>query len=127
MTTTTTFTLRNLLAPAAFAVATATAAAAPVVADGLGNPASYHVKYGDLDLTHPAGVNVLYSRVLSASNAVCAPFEGSGLASWQLHNACVTDAMSRAVANAKVPALSALYLEKTGRLDSQRLAMLDNR
>jgi UrcA family protein len=127
MITTTTFTLRNLLAPAAFAVMTATAAAAPAVADGLGNPLSYHVKYGDLDLTHPAGVNELYNRIQVASQEVCAPWSALELQRVQIYNACVTDAMSRAVAGFKQPALTALYLEKTGNSPSQRLAMLDNR
>jgi UrcA family protein len=127
MTTTTTFTLRNLLAPAAFAVMTATAAAAPAVADGLGDAVSDHVKYGDLDLTHPAGVNELYNRIRMASKVVCAQLSGRELVDVQLYNACFTSAMSHAVADVKQPALTALYLEKTGNSHSQRLAMLDNR
>ena len=127
MTTMTTFTLRNLLAPAAFAVMAATAVAAPAVADGLGDAVSDHVKYGDLDLTHPAGVNVLYNRIRLASKAVCAQLSGRELVDVQLYNACFTNAMSHAVADVKQPALTALYLEKTGNSHSQRLAMLDNR
>ena len=127
MTTMTTFTLRNLLAPAAFAVMAATAAAAPAVADGLGDAVSEHVKYGDLDLTHPAGVNELYNRIRVASKGVCAQFSDRGLVNVQLYSSCFTNAMSHAVADVRQPALTALYLEKTGNSHSQRLAMLDNR
>jgi UrcA family protein len=127
MTTTTMFTLRNLLAPAAFAVMTATAAAAPAVADGLGDVVSDHVKYGDLDLTHAAGVNELYNRIRLASQGVCARLSGRELVNFQLYNACFTNAMSHAVADVKQPALTALYLDKTGNAHSERLAMLDNR
>ena len=127
MTTMTTFTLRSLLAPAAFAVMTATVAAAPAVADGVGNAVSDHVKYGDLDLTHPAGVNELYNRIRLASNSVCAQLSGHELVEVQLYNACFTNAMSNAVVDVKQPALTALYLEKAGNSHLQRLAMLDNR
>jgi UrcA family protein len=127
MTTMTTITLRNLLAPAAFAVMTATAAAAPAVADGLGDAISHDVKYGDLDLTHPAGVNVLYNRIRLASKMVCAQWSDRQLVYVHLYNACFTNAMSQAVADVKQPALTALYLERTGNSQSQRVAMLDNR
>ena len=124
---TSTFTLRNLLAPAAFAVMTATAAAAPAAADVLGNAVSYHVKYSDLDLTQSAGVNELYNRVRLASMAVCEPLSSRALPRVQHYNDCLSNVMSHAVADAKQPALTALYLEKTGNSPSQRLAMLDNR
>ena len=127
MTSTTTFTLRNLLAPAAFAVMMATAAAAPAAADVLGNAVSYHVKYSDLDLTQPAGVNELYNRVRLASMVLCEPLSGRDLQRMQHYNDCLTTVMSHSIAGAKQPALTALYLEKTANSHSQRLAMLDNR
>jgi len=126
MTTTTMLTLRNLLAPAAFAVMTATAAATPAVADVSGDAVSDHVKYGDLDLMHPAGVNALYNRIRSASKSVCAQLSSREVPV-QFYNACFTKAMSHAVADVKQPALTALYLEKTGNSHSQHLAMLDKR
>ena len=125
MNTMTTFALRNLLAPAAFAVMTA--AAAPAVADDLGAAVSNHVTYGDLDMTHPAGVNELYNRIRLASKAVCAQLSGRELVDVELYNACFANAMSHAVADVKQPALTALYMEKTGNSHSQRLAMLNNR
>ena len=126
MTMTTAFSLRNLLAPAAFAVVTATAAAAPAVADGVGEALSVHVKYGDLDLTHPSGVNELFHRIREASQRVCKPLSDRSVTMVQLHDACVANAMSHAVADVNEPALTALYLEGNGNSRSQRLAMLNN-
>ena len=126
MTTTTAFSL-NLLAPAAFAVMTATVAAAPAIADNMGEALSVHVKYSDLDLTHASGVNELYNRIRAASQRVCEPFSDRSLSMAQLHEACVANAMSHAVADVKQPALTALYLEKNANSHSQRLAMLNNR
>jgi len=126
MTTTTKLTLRTLLAPAAFAVITATAAAAPAAADVPDGFASQRVKYGDLDLTNPVGVNALYNRIRSASKVVCAPLSSRAVLV-QLYDDCLTQAMSHAVADVKQPALTALYLEKAGIAQSQRLARLANR
>ena len=123
--TTTTFSLRNLLAPAAFAVMTATAAAAPALADGVA--VSDHVKYGDLDLTRPTGVNELYNRIRQASKAVCGQLSGRELVEVELYNACFANAMSHAVVDVKQPALTALYLERNGISRSQRFAVLVNR
>jgi UrcA family protein len=126
MTTITKLTLRNLLAPAAFAVITATAAAAPAVAEVPGHAVSEPVKYGDLDLTHPTGVNALYNRIRSASKVVCAQLSSHAVPV-QLYDACITKAMSQAVADVNHATLTALYLEKSGNSHSQRLAMLDKR
>ena len=127
MTTTTTFSLRNLLAPAAFAVMTATAATAPALADDAGIAVSGHVKYGDLDLTRSTGVNVLYNRIRQASKSVCGQLSGRALENVQLYNACFASAMSHAVADVKQPALTALYLEKNGNSRSPSLVVLANR
>ena len=127
MTTTTTFSLRNLLAPAAFAVMTTAAAAAPALADSAGIAVSGHVKYGDLDLTRSTGVNALYNRIRQASKTVCEQLSGRTLEEAQLYKTCFASAMSHAVADVKQPALTALYMEKSGNSRSTSLPVLANR
>jgi UrcA family protein len=68
------------------------------------------VHYADLDLTRPAGAQVLFRRIQSAAKLVCSP-----LASWALlqnrFDHCVSDAVAKAVMHVDRPALSE-YLHK---------------
>jgi UrcA family protein len=78
-------------------------------------------------LTHSAGVNELYNRIRVASKSVCESYSGRDLGMVARYNTCFSSAMSHAVADVKQPALTALYIEKTGNSTPQRLAMLNNR
>jgi UrcA family protein len=72
------------------------------------------VKYGDLDLSNPAAREMLFNRLKNAAKAVCAPFDGAGLARRQVFDACVAHAIAGAVIQTNAPAMAALYTEKTG-------------
>jgi len=70
------------------------------------------VRYGDLDISTAQGVAVLYNRIRSASEGVCAPLDGNDLNSKFHAKACVRRAIEGAVAKVDRPALSALYAAK---------------
>ena len=71
------------------------------------------VHFADLDLARPAGIAALYGRLQGAAKRVCAPLEGKDLASVAAFKQCVTDAVTRAVAQIDQPKLSAYYRAKT--------------
>jgi UrcA family protein len=86
-------------------------------------PPTAKVKYGDLDLNNPAGVNQLYVRIRTAAEHVCGPPNHSlELAVQQRRAGCVDQAVAGAVANAHQPALAALHSAKTGAPKALRLA-----
>ncbi len=68
------------------------------------------VKFGDLNLGTPAGVEALYGRIHAAARRVCEQPPGE-LASYR---ACMTKAESEAIGEVNVPLLSAFYQNKTG-------------
>jgi UrcA family protein len=64
------------------------------------------VKFGDLDMNHPAGKEELYRRLSRAARAVCSPLEGvSGSRAMVIpqYNACIDQALSGAVAQINRP------------------------
>jgi UrcA family protein len=65
------------------------------------------VSYADLDLTRAESIAPLYRRIHSAAENVCAPFESRELARRTHWRACVESAISRAIAQINVPALTA--------------------
>jgi len=72
------------------------------------------VKYGDLDLTRRAGVSALYSRIQSATRAVCEPAISTGAKEATAGvRRCREQALTRAVADVNAPALTNYYLTKT--------------
>jgi UrcA family protein len=83
-------------------------------AKGVDGPPAVSVNYGDLDLSRPAALEVLFKRLKSAAKTVCAQFDSVDLARRRLFDACVDQAIAGAVIQTKVPALAALYTEKTG-------------
>jgi UrcA family protein len=87
-----------------------TAAAAAVEP---GEVPTRHVNFGDLDLTHSAGVAVLYQRIKSAATEVCEPVNARALASIMRSQRCMEHAIARAVADVNAPALTSYYLAKT--------------
>jgi UrcA family protein len=68
------------------------------------------VKFADLDLGAPAGVEALYGRIHAAARRVCEQPAGTLASS----RACMTKAESEAIGKVKVPLLTAYYQKKTG-------------
>jgi UrcA family protein len=69
---------------------------------------SRKVSYADLDISKPAGAQVLYSRIVSAAKQVCALSGYKDLGAMQRVNGCVNRAINNAVKDVDSPALSAL-------------------
>jgi UrcA family protein len=70
------------------------------------------VKFQDLNVSSPAGVETLYSRIHSAARRVCTPPEG-----WPAQlgaSTCVRESEARAIAKVNLPLLTAYYEKKTG-------------
>jgi len=121
----TAFSLRRILAPALLlAIATA---AMPASADVPNATQSLTVSYGDLDVTHEAGIKVLYGRIQSAAHNVCQPLSTLPGLKKTAFDKCVSDAASNAVRTIGQPALTSLYEQKTGVLLPTRLASLEVR
>jgi UrcA family protein len=87
-------------------------------------PLTATVKYGDLDLSHAAGVSQLYRRIRRAAETVCSPLEGKGVAAMHNWTQCVDQAVTGAVANVNHPALAALHAAKTGKQPPVRIASM---
>lgn len=84
----------------------------PALADGLGAPIS--VKYSAADAQTARGADVLYKRIHSAAESVCAPLDHGDAISKQHKNACIQTLVANAVATVNTTALSAEYAQKTG-------------
>jgi UrcA family protein len=83
---------------------------------------SVTVKFGDLNLQSEAGVRALYSRIRTATRAVCSPEPtGDPLAMLEF-KACRSKALSDAVARVGSPALAALHRSKVGGAPPVRMA-----
>jgi UrcA family protein len=74
---------------------------------------SRRVNYADLDLTHNAGVAVLYARIKSAARAVCLPTHNWVPEDNKATQQCREQALSRAIADVNAPALTDYYFRKT--------------
>jgi UrcA family protein len=68
------------------------------------------VKFADLNLGTPAGVEALYGRIHAAARRVCEQPAGELAAS----RACLTKAESEAIGKVNVPLLTTFYQNKTG-------------
>jgi UrcA family protein len=73
------------------------------------NVPSVVVHFTDLDLTHRDGVAVLYRRLKSAAETVCAAQNGRDLGSQTRFKVCWQGALSTAVTKVDQPALTAHY------------------
>jgi UrcA family protein len=69
---------------------------------------SQRVSYADLDISKPAGAQVLYGRIKAAARHVCALNGYNDLGSMQWANQCTDRAIDKAVKDVGSPALSAL-------------------
>jgi UrcA family protein len=79
------------------------------------DPPSIRVKYGDLNLQAPAGVEILYRRIDSAAKDVCAYANERELSILAFEHNCVASTESRAIKQVHNEALSAYYQTKIGR------------
>ena len=73
-------------------------------------PAKRVVNFADLDLSRDSGVSTLYSRITSAAREVCRPVDFWTERMWRPD--CRDDAVARAVADVKSPALTSFYLAR---------------
>lgn len=69
------------------------------------------VKFGDLNVASPSGVETLYKRIHAAAARVC--FDGDPLQLIAVH-ACTRKAEARAIEKVNLPQLTAFYQMKTG-------------
>lgn len=81
------------------------AASAPSAKD----PLSKQVSYDDLDITRPAGVAVLYTRIKAAADVVCSQYTGVPVRRMQMRNACMEQAIANAVTAVNEPKLTAYH------------------
>ena len=71
------------------------------------------VGFADLDLSHPAGVAVLYQRIRTAALEVCRPLLERDLTFAARSRSCVEDAIARAVNEVNAPVLSQYHHMET--------------
>jgi UrcA family protein len=77
------------------------------------NPTRLVVKYDDLDLARRAGVIELYRRIENAARVVCTSPDPAAPKPAPT-DACLTDAVSRAVAEINQPALNRYFAAQKG-------------
>src|SRR5215471_8477062 len=76
---------------------------------------SVTVRYADLDLNTPAGVETLYSRLRAASRAVCNVDERRSLVEVMAAKSCYRQVLATAVNDANLPTLTTLHRVESGR------------
>lgn len=81
-------------------------------------PTKTTVKYGDLNLANPQGVERLYRRIVGAARQVCGGSDGRSLEEKEEFSICRKLSIARAVAAVDQPALTALHAVKTGQPES---------
>jgi UrcA family protein len=87
-------------------IALVLASVSAVASAGSSAESSRTVAFGDLDLTHPAGVAVLYQRIRAAAVEVCRPVLERDLTFAAHSRSCVQEAIARAVNQVNAPALA---------------------
>ena len=75
-----------------------------------GDVRSETIKFADLNLGSPSGVEALYLRIHAAARRVCSQPTGE----WTSDRSCVAKAESEAISKVNVPLLTAFYQHKTG-------------
>ena len=86
-----------------------------------GEVPTYHVNYADLDLANRAGANALFARIQSAARRVCEPVAASAPFRFAQarEKSCMDKAIADAVADARSPLLTDIYL---GRASTIKIA-----
>jgi len=82
------------------------------------DPRSITVKFADLNLQTPAGVEALYKRIHSAATQVCDSGVQRNLLILASDRKCVATAETQAIEKVHNAALSAFYQRKVGRQNS---------
>jgi UrcA family protein len=85
--------------------------ALPAAADNAEAP-KVTVKFADLDVSQPHGAAVLYSRIVAASEQLCAPFNRSDMMMARKMRECVDGTVARTITSANIPALTTVYEAK---------------
>ena len=116
------FSLRLMLISTAAIMMAATAA--PALAGGTDAPTAT-VHYGDLNLANSAGITQLYGRIRVAADKVCQPYSSKEPFVSPAMHACVNQSMSRAITDVHLPALTAMFVEKSGKQQPTRMAQLN--
>jgi UrcA family protein len=98
----TTLVLSILLAAAPFAMAHADEVPRQVV------------KFSDLDLQADAGVHKLFARIETAARAVCEAYDTHTIGSMSVVNRCRARAVTGAIAELNMPALTRYHAEQSG-------------
>jgi len=86
-------------------IASAAVSASPASA----STRSVTVRYAELDLSRPAGAQVLYNRIQQAALQVCNGFVGPFSEMHTRASPCYKDAVEHAVAQVNSPQLSAIH------------------
>ena len=76
---------------------------------------SVTVRYADLNLNTPAGVETLYSRLRTASRALCNVDERRSLVEVMAAKSCYRQVLATAVNDANLPTLTTLHRVESGR------------
>lgn len=109
----------TILSAAAFCIGLAT----PSITALADNPSvssntksrSITVSYSDVNLSHPAGIETLYSRLRNAASMACGPKEHPrDILKRRDWRQCVASALDSAVEEIAVPELQKLHLAATG-------------
>jgi len=97
------------------AIAAAVVATLPVVAPAIADAPAIRIAYGDLNLSTPAGIDQLYSRIKHAAAQYCEPTRVStGTRLNPTYDSCVKDAIAMTVQKVNVKGLSTLHADRSG-------------
>ena len=105
----------TVIKTAACAALTATLLGAPSVpafATGLDDVPTRVVHFGDLDLSRKTGTAVLYARIRSADEEVCASRVAGYFEAIAVSKSCRQEAIARAVADVNSPLLWSYHFEQ---------------
>ena len=87
-------------------IASALASMSAVACAASSAESSRTVAFADLDLTHPAGVAVLYQRIRTAALEVCRPLLDRDPSFTARSRSCVQEAIARAANEVNAPSLN---------------------
>jgi UrcA family protein len=97
------------------ALAAAVITALPIVAPAAEESTGIRVVVSDLNLSTPAGINALYSRIKTAAALYCEPTRQlTGTRLTPGYNSCVKDVVATTVQKINTPGLTALHATRTG-------------
>ena len=94
----------------------------PTIASAENGAKRVEVHYSDLKLTNDADIATLYSRLRRAAHQVCDESDILSIAKMQRAQACVEQALDRAIADVNVEALSELHAQNSPTRFSRELS-----